>query len=66
MSVRFVTREHGIRGVKDAMSRQILDGLDEAKIGIASGTYEVVGMPELRVRVTNGATPIPSPSEKPA
>jgi hypothetical protein len=28
-----------------------MDGLDAAKIGIASSTYEVVGMPELRVRV---------------
>lgn len=54
MAVRFVTKDHGIRAVKDAMSRQILDGLDAAKIGIASGTYEVVGMPELKVRVTNG------------
>ncbi len=53
MAVRFVTKDHGIRAVKDAMSRQILDGLDAAKIGIASGAYEVVGMPELKVRVTN-------------
>ena len=52
MSVRFVTPDHGIRAVKDAMSREILDGLDAVKIGIASGTYEVVGMPELKVRLT--------------
>ena len=52
MSVRFVTPDHGVRAVKDAMSREILDGLDTAKIGIASGTYEVVGMPELKVRMT--------------
>ena len=48
-----MTKDHGIRAVKDAMSLQILDGLEAAKIGIASGTYEVVGMPELRARVTN-------------
>jgi small-conductance mechanosensitive channel len=54
MSVRFVAEDHGVRKLKDAMSRDILDGLDEAKIGIASGTYQVVGMPELKVRVTNG------------
>jgi small-conductance mechanosensitive channel len=53
MSVRFVTEEHGIRVIKDAMSREIMDRFDEAKIGLASGTYEVVGMPELRVRVKN-------------
>jgi hypothetical protein len=26
-----------------------MDALDEAKIGIASGTYEVVGLPPIRV-----------------
>jgi small-conductance mechanosensitive channel len=53
MTVRFVTEEHGIRVIKDAMSREIMDRFDEVKIGLASGTYEVVGMPELRVRVKN-------------
>ena len=51
MSVRFVTEEHGVRKVKDAMSRDILDGFDTARISIASGTYDVVGMPELHVTV---------------
>jgi small-conductance mechanosensitive channel len=51
MSVRFVVPDHGIRRIKDAMSRQILDGLDAAGIGIASGTYELVGMPEVKVRL---------------
>jgi small-conductance mechanosensitive channel len=57
MTVRFVTEDHGVRRVKDAMTREILDRLDEAKIGIASGTYEVVGMPELRVRFSDGNQP---------
>lgn len=51
MSVRFLTEEHGIRRIKDAISREILEGLDRANIGIASGTYQVVGMPELSVRI---------------
>ncbi len=51
MAVRFVTKDHGIRKTKDAMSRDILDGLEAAHIEIASGTYQVVGMPELKVRV---------------
>jgi len=54
MAVRFVTEDHGVRRVKDAMTREILDRLDAAKIGIASSTYEVVGMPELRVRMVPG------------
>ena len=51
MAVRFVTEDHGVRRVKDAMTRDILDHFDAEKIEIASGTYEVVGMPEMRVHV---------------
>jgi small-conductance mechanosensitive channel len=51
MSIRFVVPDHGIRAIKDKMSRDILDGLDRAKIGIASGTYQIVGMPDLRVHI---------------
>ena len=49
MTVRFLTETHGIRVVKDAMSREVLAGLDEAKIGIASATFEVVGLPPVRI-----------------
>jgi hypothetical protein len=35
--------------VKDEMSREILRGLDEAGIGIASATYEMTGVPPLVV-----------------
>jgi len=51
LSVRFIAPTHGIRAMKDAMSREIIKALDEAKIGIASSTYDVVGMPPLRVRL---------------
>jgi small-conductance mechanosensitive channel len=53
MALRFVVEDHGIRVIKDRMSRQILEGLGGAKIDIASGTYQVVGMPELKVRFTS-------------
>lgn len=53
MTVRFIVDAHKVREVKDKMSRDIIDGLDASKIGIASGTYEVVGMPELKVRITD-------------
>ena len=36
--------------IKDRMSRAILDALDEAKIGIASGTYAIVEVPTLNVK----------------
>ncbi|HSU69549.1 MAG TPA: mechanosensitive ion channel domain-containing protein [Tepidisphaeraceae bacterium] len=54
LTVRFICRTHGIRALKDKMSREIIDALDAAKIGIASSTYDVVGMPPIRVQFENG------------
>lgn len=51
LNVRFLCRDHDIRGLKDRMSREIIDNLDAAKIGIASGTYEIVGLPPIRVEI---------------
>ncbi len=51
LTVRFLSLESGIRDLKDKMSRDILAALDKAGIGIASATYDVVGMPPLRVQV---------------
>jgi small-conductance mechanosensitive channel len=51
MTVRFIVRTHGVRDVKDAMSRMILDEFDRAGIGIASGTYEIVGLPPVKVEL---------------
>jgi small-conductance mechanosensitive channel len=49
LTVRFLCDEHGVRDLKDRMSRDILPKLDEAGIEIASSTYDVVGMPPLRI-----------------
>ena len=51
MTVRFVAKTRGIRELKDKMSREILNGLDAAGIGIASGTYEIVGVPPIKVEI---------------
>ena len=51
LTVRFLCKDHDIRGLKDRMSRDIIDNLDKAKIGIASGTYEIVGLPPIRVEM---------------
>ena len=48
LTVRFIVHERGIRDLKDAASRDILAGLDEAGIGIASATLDIVGLPPLR------------------
>jgi small-conductance mechanosensitive channel len=54
LSVRFMARAGGgVREMKDGMSREILDGLEQAGIGIASGTYEIVGVPPIRVRLVS-------------
>lgn len=55
LAVRFITEDHGIRKLKDAMSREILRELNSAGIGIASGTYEIVGFPEVKVRMVGDA-----------
>jgi small-conductance mechanosensitive channel len=49
LAVRFVVPQRGVREIKDAMSRMILTELDAAGIPIASGTYEIVGLPEVHV-----------------
>jgi hypothetical protein len=54
MSVRFLVPDTGIRQIKSEMSRHILDEFDRAGIGIASGTYEVVGMPPIKVQMVSG------------
>ena len=51
LTLRFLAPDHGIRNIKDAMSRKILEGLYRAKIEIASGTYDIVGLPPLKVEL---------------
>ena len=50
LTVRFVVGTHQIRGTKDAISRDMLTGLDAAGIGIASATYDIVGLPPVEIR----------------
>lgn len=62
LTVRFVVRERGVRDVKDAINRDILAALDEAGIGVASATVDIVGLPTLRIQ--NGV-PTHSRPERP-
>jgi small-conductance mechanosensitive channel len=52
LTVRFLAPDHGVRNIKDAMSRDILAALDEAKIGVASGTYAIVELPPIKIEGT--------------
>lgn len=49
LTVRFLVDDHGVREVKDKISRDILAGLNHAGIGVASSTFEIVGLPTLKV-----------------
>ena len=50
LSLRFIVEDRGIRDIKDAMSRDILKEFDAAGIGIASATFDIVGLPPLRIQ----------------
>jgi small-conductance mechanosensitive channel len=60
LAVRFVVTEEGIREVKDRMSRYILAEFDKAGIGIASATYDIVGLPPLRISRASARTASPT------
>ncbi len=54
LTTRFIVRDHGVRELKDQISREVLDLFDAASIGIASATYDIVGMPPLRLEAAPG------------
>lgn len=47
LAVRFLSPDHGTRAIKDAMSRQVLKGLEVAGIAVASATSEVAATVKL-------------------
>ncbi len=57
LGLRFVAPAHGARELKDAMSRDILRAFDASGIGIASATYDIVGMPPLRTATSEPISP---------
>jgi len=49
VSVRFLAPVRGVRVLKDAMTRDILPAFEAAKLSIASTTFEITGLPTLKV-----------------
>lgn len=49
MTARFVCRDHGVRDVKDAMTREVLAALEDAGIPVASASFEVSRLPPIEV-----------------
>jgi small-conductance mechanosensitive channel len=54
LTVRFIVREHGIRDLKDAVSRDLLKAFDAAGIRIATTTYNIVGLPSVQIENSLG------------
>ena len=50
LSLRFLVPVRGVREIKDRMTRDIVRDLDAAGIGIASATFEIVGVPNLTLQ----------------
>lgn len=50
LTVRFAVPARGIRKIKSDMSREILSQFTAAGIEIASATYDIVGLPPIRIR----------------
>jgi small-conductance mechanosensitive channel len=57
LTVRFLVPDHCVRDIKDKISRSVLKALDDAQIGIASATYEIVGVPPLKLEQPLGSGP---------
>ncbi len=49
LAVRFLGPEHGVRDIKDLISRSIISDFDKHKMEIASATFEIVGLPKLQI-----------------
>jgi small-conductance mechanosensitive channel len=52
LTLRFLVQDRGIREIKDGMTRDILKRFAEAKIEIASTTFEIVGLPPVQVQAS--------------
>lgn len=49
MTVRFIAETHGVRDLKDAVTRDVLAAMDDAGIPVASAGFEIVNLPPLRL-----------------
>ncbi len=51
LTLRFLVHDHGVRKIKDQISREILNRFEAAGLEIASSTYDIVGVPPLRLHL---------------
>jgi len=57
LTVRFIVDDRSSRDFKDSIARKILAAFDEAKIGIASATLDVVAFPPIRAELAGPGAP---------
>ncbi|HEX3865245.1 MAG TPA: mechanosensitive ion channel domain-containing protein [Gemmatimonadaceae bacterium] len=55
LSLRFLSRDRGVRALHDAMTRELLAEMRRVRIGVASGTYAIVELPSVRVELAANA-----------
>ncbi|HXH29271.1 MAG TPA: mechanosensitive ion channel domain-containing protein [Bacteriovoracaceae bacterium] len=53
LSARFIVPEHGVRNIKDAISRDLLKALEENNIEIESVTFKITGLPKIELSAFN-------------
>lgn len=49
LHLRFFSKPHGARNFRDEIAKLILDRFEQAGIQVASATYDLVGLPPLRL-----------------
>jgi len=49
LTVRFLVPDHGIREIKDAVTRDIIAGFEEAGIQVATSSFEIISVPPLKI-----------------
>lgn len=54
LSLRFLAPVHGVRALKDAMTREILRAFEKAGLSIASTTFAITELPVVRVEGMRG------------
>lgn len=55
LTVRFMAREHGVREMKDSIGREVLLGMQQAGIPIASTTLQLIPAPAREEQTSKGA-----------
>lgn len=64
LTVRFIAPARGVREIKDELSRDMLNELDKAGIGLASATFEIVGLPTIRLTSDSARNATLPPDER--